>query len=422
MSTGRSLWILNHYAATPDVPGFSRHFDFGSELVKHGWSVCVFASAFCHKQRRLVKLSGSEQYRVETIDGVTFVWIRTTPYVGNDLRRAWGMVSYMLRAQHLGRRLPYLDPHIPPPDVVLGSSSHLLAVVAARHLARRYDARFLMEVRDLWPQVAFDLGKISPNGIPGRVLQRLELWLYKEAERIITPLPYAGEYISSKGIDAGKVVVIPNGVPLRSPPTCDLPMKTDDTFLITYLGAHGEANALHVVLEAARVLQDAGMTRIQLVLIGDGPEKPKLIELAQQWRLQNVVFRDPVPKSQVPAALSSSDALVLNLRRMDVLKYGVSPNKLFDYMAAGRPTIFSADSPNNPVAEAQCGESVPAEDPQALADAMVRLSRQPIASLAVMGRNAREYVERHHSIPVLAEKMLSVLESTHGSRPARDKE
>jgi glycosyltransferase involved in cell wall biosynthesis len=177
-----------------------------------------------------------------------------------------------------------------------------------------------------------------------------------------------------------------------------------------YLGAHGQANAIDVLLDAAKIVQDRGYQEIQFILIGDGFEKPGLIELAKGLRLKNVVFRDPVPKSKVPEALSEANAFVFNLESTKVFKYGISPNKLFDYMAAGKPVIFSVKASNNPVDEARCGLTVPPRNPEALAEAIIELSRIPKEERQAMGRRGREYVEKYHAIPVLAEKLIQCIE------------
>jgi glycosyltransferase involved in cell wall biosynthesis len=179
-----------------------------------------------------------------------------------------------------------------------------------------------------------------------------------------------------------------------------------------YLGAHGEANALDTVLEAAHMIRDRNCHEIKFVLVGDGPEKPRLIELAKELGLKNVEFRDPIEKTQVPKVLSKADAVIFNLEKAEVFKYGISSNKLFDYMAAGKPVIFSVKASNNPVEEAHCGFTVQARDPQALAEAVINLYQMPIEEREALGHQGRKYVELHHAIPVLAERMIQCIERT----------
>lgn len=406
-----NIWIFNHYAITPDMPGGTRHYDLGRELVKRGHRVVIFASSFHHYLHREMRLKAGEQWKVEDVDGVTFVWVRTPSYWQNDRGRMRNMVVFMLRAWWLGQKLPKLAPEIGKPDVIIGSSPHLLTPLAAYRVAQRHRAKFIMEVRDLWPQTIIDMGGLSAHHPITKALQMLERFLYHRAERITTLLPLAYEYITGCGIPREKIVWIPNGIDLSRFDSAAMPAMSHEGFRVMYLGAHGQANALDVLLHAARVIQDHSYREIKFVLIGDGPEKPKLKKLAEKLKLHNVEFRDPVPKGEIPRVLQEGDAFVFNLERAEVFRYGVSSNKLFDYLAAARPVIFSVHSSNNPVEEAQCGLTVPPRDPHALANAVIKLYQMPQEEREAMGRRGREYVEKYHAIPVLAEELIQCLES-----------
>jgi len=405
-----NLWIFNHYAATPDLPGGTRHYDLGRELVKRGHQVTIFASSFHHYLHRETRLEKGERWRVEEVDGVTFIWLRTFPYRGNDWRRVLSMVSYMFRSWGLVRRLPKLAPEMGKPDVVIGSSVHLLAVLAAYWVAKNQRAKFIMEVRDLWPQTIIDMGELSEHNPITKLLQALEKFLYRRAERIIVLAPRMGEYIAARGINEEKSVWIPNGVNLGRFDDVEIAELPSEGFRVMYLGAHGQANALDVLLQAARIVQDQGCQDVKLILIGDGPEKPRLAELAKWLELRNIQFRNPVRKNEVPQVLSEADAFIFNLEKAKVFKYGISSNKLFDYMAAGRPVLFSVEAPNNPVEESGCGLTVPPRDPQALAEAILRLCQMSKEEREAMGQRGREYVEKHHAIPVLADKLIRCIE------------
>ena len=411
-----NLWIFNHYAITPDLPGGTRHFDLARELSKRGWQVAIFASSFHHSLHQDVKLPPGKPWQLEEVEGIKFIWIRTLPYKRNDWRRVLNMASYMVRAWGLGRRLPQLAPGIERPDVVIGSSVHLLAVLAAYWVARHHRAKFIMEVRDLWPQTIVDMGELSEHHPLTKLLQALEGFLYRRAERIIVLGPQMKDYIVAKGIDAEKIVWIPNGVDLsrfRVRVGSSSRGKDQEGFKAMYLGTHGRANALDVLLQAAKIVQDRGYD-IQFVLVGDGPEKPQLVGLAEKLHLRNVEFRDPIQKTEVPHALQEADALIFNLERARVFKYGISSNKLFDYMSSGRPVLFSVDAPNNPVEEARCGLTVPPRDPKALAEAVIALYEMPREEREAMGRRGREYVEQHHAIPVLADRLVRCIKDVLG--------
>jgi len=405
-----NIWLLNHYAVTPDMPGGTRHYHLGRELVTQGHDVVILASSFHYALRREMRLREGESWKIEEVDGVRFVWLRTFPYQGNDWQRVVNMVSYMVRSYWLGRQLPRLDGRVPEPDVIIGSSVHLLAVLSACFLARYFKAHFVMEVRDLWPQVLVDMGALGERHLLTWLLRGLERFLYHRAERIVVLLPKAREYIAGLGIDASKIQWIPNGANLSRFPVRELQQRIDERFTVMYVGAHGRANGLDVVLDAARELQQRGYASIRFVFVGDGPEKPRLMYYCKELNLLNTEFRRPVAKVSIPIVLAESDVLVLVLRDINVFKYGISSNKLFDYLASGRPILFVCNASNNIIEEAQCGLSVPPENPEALADAIIRLYEMAPEEHRAMGERGRAYVERYHDYSVLARRLANMLE------------
>ena len=404
-----NIWIFNHYATPPDVAGGTRHYDLGRELVRRGHQVTIFASGFSHKNRKNVKIEVNDSWKSEDVDGIRFVWLKTYPYRNNDWRRVVNMASYMLRAWWEGRRLTKRVPDAASPDVVIGSSVHLLAVLAAYRVARFHNAAFVMEVRDLWPQTIVDMGQLSGGHPLTKALQALERFLYRRAERIITLLPRAREYIEAQGITPDKVVWVPNGVSLSSFDEIPDQRRDSGSFRMMYLGAHGAANALSVVLHAARIVQEKKVN-IEFLLVGDGPEKPALHELKDELELENLDLCDPVHKGDVPKTLALADGFIFHLRETEIFRYGLSPNKLFDYMAAGRPILYCAESSINAVQAAGCGLAVSPENPQALADAVIELYQMSEEERAAMGQRGRTYVEQHHAIPVLADRLVQCLE------------
>jgi glycosyltransferase involved in cell wall biosynthesis len=407
-----NIWIFNQYAHPPDLPGGTRHYDLGRELVKRGHRVVIFATSFHHYLHRETRLRSGEKWKVEDVDGVRFVWIRTPPYWRNDWRRVRNMVIFALRAWWLGRKLTKLVPEIGKPDVVIGSSPHFLTPLAAYWVARRYRVPFVMEVRDLWPQTIIDMGELSARNLIIKALQVLERFLYRRSERIIALSPSAHEYITACGVPRGKIVWIPNGVDLSrfGDFKVSASPEPERVFKVMYLGAHGQANALDVLIQAAKVIQDQGYHEIRFILVGDGPEKPRLVALANELGLENIEFRESVTKSSVSKVLCEADALVAVVHPR-FFTSGGSLNKLPDYMAAGRPVIFTASAANNPVEEARCGLTVPPQNPQALAEAVIKLYQMSPEERAEMGKRGREYVEKHHDIRKLAAHLERVLQS-----------
>lgn len=404
----KSIWILNHYAITPDLPGGTRHFDFAKELTKRGYSITIFASAFIHGIFEYRKLNKKEKWRVENYDGVNFVWIKTFPYKGNGVRRILNMLSYFISVEQIGK-LSAKGSSVPfkVPDIIIGSSVHPFAALAGYKLSRFYKTPFVFEVRDLWPQTLIELGKISSKNPFVVVLRKLEKYLYKKSDRIIVLLPKASDYIKSLGILREKIVWIPNGVDIRRFSDAKKYINSrNNKFIVSYVGSHGVANSLGTLIEAAKILQDKGYKDILVRLVGSGAEKERLIRKAQILNLKNVIFENPVSKNNVPTVLLDSDVLYAGLSNKDGLyRFGISLNKLFDYLAAEKPIIFASNAFNNPIEESSAGISVAPEDPQSVANAIIKLYNMSEEERKQMGKNGKEYVENKHGIPILVNRL-----------------
>jgi glycosyltransferase involved in cell wall biosynthesis len=400
------VWIVNQYAVTPDQPGGARPFSLAKELVHRGHEVTVVASSFNHWTRQETRLRPGERERAEDVEGVRFVWLRVPPYPGSTVRRFFSMVGFGRRV--LGSRILASSP---APDVVVGSNPHLFGALAAERAARRRGAAFVFELRDIWPQSLVDYGRISERHPAIRVLARIERHLYARAGAIATLLPGSRDYLASKGADPESVFWVPNGVYLPDLPPC-LPQPENSPFVIAFVGIHGVANGLETVLDAAAILQDRGEAdTITFRFVGDGGVKPALVEAASARGLRNVEFLPPVPKSEVPGAIAAADAGLMILKASPVFRWGISPNKLFDYFGAGRPVLFSVESANNPVLDSGAGISVAPDDAAALADGALRLARAPVGELAAMGRAGRAYVETNHDLAKIGGTLEQALET-----------
>lgn len=415
-----NIWIFDHYAIGPSMVGSSRQFDFASELIKSGNKVTIFAASFGHSGREQVKLRDGESRRIEKVDGVSFIWLRTPPYLGNDWRRAFNMLSFFFQVLLYGLKSKEKI------DIILASSPHPLTVLAGYLIGKVKKVPFIFEVRDLWPQTFIDVGGYSRNQPIVVSLKLLERFLYINANKVITLLPRSADYITTKGVRDDKIVYIPNGIrpDLYNNKDADLPLdlataisrwKAQDKFLIGYTGAHGMVDVLTTILDAAELLRKQGDTKINFLLIGQGSEKGKLIQMAKDLDLINVFFFEPVPKTSLPSLLNVMDAVVITKKKSGLYKYGISFLKIFDYMMSSKPIIWAVDSVNNPVSDAKCGISIPPENPEELMNAILKLADMSALERERMGNLGREYVLKNHSTPLLAEKLLKVLQDTINS-------
>lgn len=393
------LWI-NHFAVPPGEGGGTRHYEMGRELVGRGWDVTLAASDFHLQARRYTRRDGAEDRRViaEDVDGVAFRYLWSAPYEKNDWRRAWNWLSF-------ARALRQWTPDRGRPDVVIGSSPHLFAAWGGLRLAKRWGVPFVFEVRDLWPE-----SMVAAGGSKGAVYTGFK-WianhLYHQADRIVCLARGTRTYLRDElGVPEEKLVFVPNGVDPGAFARVERPARP--TMTLVYAGAHGPANGLDAVLGAADKLRDRDDIRFQLV--GDGPAKAGLQQQAERMRLDNVVFLDPVPKAEIPEVFARADAGLMVLRDTPLFAFGVSPNKLFDYMGASLPVVCNVPGEvETMVREAGAGEQAENSTPGALADAVERLAERSAEERAAMGRDGRAWVSREHGRTILAERLDGVL-------------
>jgi len=380
-----------------------RHYHLARGLVRRGHTVVVVSGSRSHLFTSPPRVS--RPFTLELIDGVTYCWVAVPRYErAVSVGRVLNMTAFALRLE----RLPVH--RLARPDAILVSSPSLFPLPVTARWARMFGARLIFEVRDLWPLTLRELGGL-PTWHPLVVLmQWLEDYGYRMADRVISVLPAARDHMVSRGMDSRKFRYLPNGIDLTDPAIDgEAPGAVRDAvrpgiFTVGFVGTLGRANVLETLVDAARMLEP---DEAQIVVVGHGPERDQLASRAAG--LRNLIFVGPVPKLQVAATLELFDACYVGYRHTPLYRFGVSPNKLYDYMASGRPVLFAADAANQPVREADCGRTVPPEDPAALAAAIRSLAACSPGERERLGANARAYVEQRHDYERLTDELARIL-------------
>ena len=385
--------MLNHFAVPAGQVGATRHAELFDRLPDEWQYTLVGADRSLLTGERAHRSAG--RYRS----------VRTSPYRGNGVSRIMNWLSYAVAAVVVGftqRRV----------DVVYASSPHLLTGLAGWVVARLRRAGFVLEIRDLWPRILVDMGRMRTTSIIYRFLRRLELFLYRHADEIVVLAHGSADAIRAESPDAGTITFVPNG----SDPAMFTVDDDRDTlrqryamtgFAVVYAGAHGPANGLGLVLDAAEQLQ-SDAPDVEFVLVGDGADKEALVAEAAQSGLTNVRFLDPIPKSEMPGLLAAADAGLHVLADVPLFRYGVSPNKLFDYMAAGLPVVTNCPGEvEELVNNAEAGIAVA---PDQIDIAVREIVAASIEQRAAWGHAGREFIVEHRSREVVAGQLEAVLD------------
>ncbi len=410
-----NILYLNHYAGSPAHGMEYRSYFLSREWVRAGHSVRIIAGAFSHVRSMQPTAGGKPITRrtAESIDGIEFVWYPTPRYRGNGMKRARNIWSFLRRVWADSARLAReFDP-----DAVIASSTYPMDIWVAKRLARLAKAKLVFEVHDLWPLTLIELNGMSSRH-PFAVLCRLaEGRAYRDADVVVSMLPNVGEHMSSRGLDLRKLHIIPNGVspndwkgaaePLGDEMSLFLKeRKARGHLLVGYAGSHGVANALDNLLAAAKSLKEEP---ISFMLVGDGHEKTRLQKRVEDEKMTNVRMFEPMPRAKVPALLNEIDLAYLGAPKSPIYRFGISPNKLMDYMMAGAPVLYAIEAGNNLVAEAGCGISVPADDPAALALGILEFMKIEKEERVRMGARGKEYVTTHLTYQELSRQFLGAI-------------
>ena len=398
--------LLIHQAfAALDEPGGTRHYEMAHVFAAHGHRVTVITSPISYLTGRSNQQKTRWVSRETPEPGIEILRAYTYPALHRSFfHRLLSFISFMLSSFFIGLSVKNVD-------VIWGTSPPIFQAWTAWLLARLKRVRFLLEIRDLWPAFAIAM-KVIRSPVIIALSNWLERFLYRHADQLVVNSPGFIPHIQARG---GKnIVLIPNGVdPKMFDPSARGEgtrerLHLSDAFIVTYTGAHGLSNDLEVLLAAARIT--AGDPHIVYLLVGDGKEKPALRALADQWRLTNVFFEPPVPKDEMKEVLAAADACIAILKPVDLYKT-TYPNKVFDYMAAGRPVICAIDGVIREVVEsAGAGVYAPPGDPEGLARAVVRLSNDP-QGCRDMGMKGRNFVEQYFNRQLIATDMESLLEA-----------
>lgn len=398
--TKKSVWIINQYASTLDVGFGGRSYFLAEELAKRGHDVNVLACSSWNLFNGRIEVRG--KYFVSMTDPFRFTWFKGIKYSNShSIKRIinWLIFSFKI--------LIYGMQSKEKPDVIICSVQPLFYWPVCWILAARFKAKLIVDVRDIWPLTLTKLGGMSRFHPLVMVLSLIENWSYKYSDLVISPIRYLDQHMADKKVKGKPFHFIANGFkPMNEKtksPDVELP---EAEFTVMYCGTVGLANAIHTLVGAAELLKKHD---IAIVIIGEGGEKERLVQLSKERSLKSVHFIPAMPRNDVQAMMKKADALYIGARDTDLYKYGVSPNKLFEYFNAKRPVIFSINSKYQPVEEANSGIVVAPEKPEKLADAILALSKMTSKQREQLGKNGHAFAHEHFTYEKITEKLEALL-------------
>lgn len=399
------ILILNHYATSPDSIGISRHFDLSKYLVKnHDVKVEIIASSFNHQTRKEEHILDNKKLVKKNYSGVNFIWLKTKSYTKNDINRVLNILSYSFKAYSYLKLIKKEE----RPDIIIGSLMHPLASLLAMHFAKKWNVKFVFEERDLWPQSLIDLGKVKKDNFVVKILDKVESLLYKNSYKIIFLFDKAHIYARKKGVSQDKIIYLPNGVDIeRLDNNKNVKLENEisnflnmhsDKIIGIYSGAHSLANDLDDLVEAIREVDK----RYHFIFIGDGPEKKRIISYCKNNNIDNITFFDAINKNSLQKLLTMCDFGVIKFKDLPVYQWGVSPNKIYDYMGASLPVIMGLRDKDNIIEDSHAGIIISNEFNSKFKEILSDLDKEDFTQ---MGFRARKLAESNFSWERLANKL-----------------
>lgn len=411
---GKTIWYCHPYAGSPQEGMSYRPYYLAKYWKKAGHHAFVISSSFHHLLHH--PKEQKDTIVQQEIEGVDYIRLKTPIYHHNSFKRILNMLSFAWQTQKNEKKLLEITGK---PDVIIASSSHPFHYISLYRIAKKHQIPLIFEVRDLWPSSLIELLKLKPWHPLVILLAIIEKHAYKYADKVISLLENAQPYMVSKGLNPEKFIYIPNGTDCEIQDEKNLPQALDRTihelkkqkkFLIGYAGALGVPNAMEYFIQAMGIVQKSH-PHLHALLIGHGQQKTTLMDYCKENHMHNVSFFEPIPKTQVHYFLKEMDLLYLGWQDSPLYQNGVSPNKLFDYMLAGRPILESGGTSDSLINKAKCGKNCVAADSHHIADALIEISQTNHEIRLEQGRAARKHVLKHHDYQMLSQQYSNIFDS-----------
>ena len=398
-----------------------RHYWFADNLAKNGYNPVIFCSNQFHETTDQIDLE-NKKYKIDGSGKFPFVFVKSSPYKGNGISRIFNMFSFYKNLLSITKN--YVKQH-EKPDVILASSVHPLTLVAGIKIAKRYKIPCICEMRDLWPEAIFEYGALKKNSLIGKILRLGEKWIYKRANALIFTKEGDTDYLKERkwdsaqggAINLNKCHYINNGVDLEAFDynkeyyiTNDDDLENDDVFKVIYTGAIRKVNNLRIIVEVAKELKDND--EVKFLIWGNGDELEELKMYVKQENLKNISFKGYVEKKYIPYILSKSSVNMLHYQYTPILRFGTSENKIFDYLASGKPVLRTMKTNYDFITESNSGKSIEEQTIDNIKNAVLDFYKMAYEQKELYNEmciNARKTAEEY-DFKLLTKKLIEIIE------------
>lgn len=382
-----------------------RPYYLAREWVKRGHKVTIIAGDYSHLRKHDPEIP--EDFTEEIIDGITYMWVKTGEYEGNGVARARTMFRFCHKISSHRREIV----EHAAPDVVISSSTYPLDSYPAEKIARLAGAKYIHEVHDMWPSTLYEIGGMSRANPFVVLMQIAENHAYRSCDELVSLLSDSKDYMVEHGLAPEKFHCLrngivesewerPEGLPESHKAVLD-GLKADSKYIVGYFGGHALSNNLNMLIDVAEKMRES--SDVVFVLVGDGVEKPGLIESARRKGLINVFFLDSISKRAVPSLLPYFDISFIAGKESPLYRFGICMNKMFDSMMAGVPIVMSINAASIPVLEADCGVVIKSADPDAVVLAINSIKSMSAEERTAMGARGHDMVMERYTYTNIAE-------------------
>ena len=403
--SSKRVWIINDYAGSPFHGMIYRHYYMAKELQRRGIKTTIITASYSHFMNNRPPI-GDKPYLLEKVDMIDYLWLKVIEYKDSQDKKR------VLKWFQFAFKLFTISNKIEKPDIILCSGSAPMLILPTYYLAKKHKAKLIFEIRDIWPLTLMNFKGYSKYNPLIYIMQKSVNFGFRNADKIISVLPHTDSYIREQNIFNFDFSYLPNGIfleELQNPSPLNEKTKSQlpkDKFIIGYAGAMGIGDGLDLLIDVAFQLREE--SNISFVLIGKGSEKKRLEKRVIELGLKNIKILDAIPKREVQSLLAQFDICYIGWEDNKIYKYGISANKIFDYMYASKPIVHLFTGRGDLISKAKCGITITEHKSNLVANAILKLYHTPKEQREEIGKRGKKFVLEHHTYSKIVDKFIDI--------------